>query len=97
MVYKSLNDESYGEYTKYDSIRKLRTVHANVYGASVEGVMNSSHTEKNTWARSLPKYPTRSEWFEFFSLGCLKLMGQVTKINLDLSVPVLLEALIVSA
>ena len=71
MVYKSLNDGSYGEYTKYDSIRKLRTAHANVYGASVEGVMNSSHTEKTLGQGVYLNTPPGRNGLNFFLWGVL--------------------------
>ena len=95
MVYKSLHCVSYGGYTQYDSIGKFCNTRDNACGWSVEGTMNSRYIGKDTRSRSLSKCPTRSEWFENFSLGCLKIMGQVIKINLPLSVPVILEDLIV--
>ena len=55
--------------------------------------MNSKYIRKDTPTGSLSKYPTRSEWFENSSLGCLKIIGQVTRINLNFRVSFLLEAL----
>ena len=93
MVSKSFNSGRYGGYTQYDSISKFRTSHANFYGALLEGATNSRYIGKTTRTGSLSKLTTRSEWFEIFSLGCVKTMGQVTKSNLSISLPVLLEAL----
>ena len=50
---------------------------------------------KDTWAGSLSKYSIQSVWFEKFSMGCLKIMGKVTKRNLSISIPDLLECVCV--
>ena len=47
MVPKSLNNGCYGGYTQYDSIRKLRTAHANIYGEFMEGAMNYRQIRKD--------------------------------------------------
>ena len=75
MVSKSLNARHYVGYTQYDFISKLSTAHDNVYGALVGCATNSRYIGKDTRAGSLSKPPTGSEWFEIFSLGCLKIMG----------------------
>ena len=52
-VSKSLNAGRYGGYKQYDFIRKLRTAHANVHGALMEGVMNSRYIGEYTRAGSI--------------------------------------------
>ena len=93
VVSKSLNVGRYVGYLQYEFISKFWNAHSNVYGKLVEGAMNSRCISKNTRSGIISKSPTRLEWFEKLSLGCLKIMGQVTKINLFLSVPVIFQAL----
>ena len=61
IVSKSLNYGSYADYTQYDSISKLYTAHANVYGLLVEGAMNSRCIGKDNRAVSIFKSVTRLE------------------------------------
>ena len=76
-------------------MKKIPTAHNNVYGVSVEGAMNSSYIGKYTREGSLCKFTTSLECFERFLLGCLKRMGQVNESNLFISIPVILQYLIV--
>ena len=90
VVSKSLNVGRYVGYLQYEFISKFWNAHSNVYGKLVEGAMNSRCISKNTRSGIISKSPTRLEWFEKLSLGCLKIMGHNTKSNLSIIIPVIL-------
>ena len=97
MLVKSLEP---GRYTKdhqqFETIRKLRAAYSIMYMSSSLGVGCLKTFGGETAKLTLTNLPTNSSWFERFSLGCLRRMGQ--DVRQDWAIPVeaihaLLEAL----
>ena len=93
MLRRSLDPGKYAAYSQFETIRKFRSTYSNAYMASVEGCMGASSLGRNTPKTFFSQCPTNSMWFEKFSLGCLKRMGQVMKQDLGISIDVELTLL----
>lgn len=91
VVLRSLDPGKYANYSQYDTIRKLRSAHANQYMASVSGCNSMVSIGKAKSKQMLSHCPTQSLWYERFSFGCLKRMGQIVKQDLAISIEVMLE------
>ncbi len=77
MLLKSLEPGKYhSHYQQFEMIRKLRAGFANVYMASVEGVSSLCTVGGERAKHHLTQSPTQSKWFEHFSQGCIRQMGQ---------------------
>ncbi len=77
MLLKSLEPGKYNEhYEQFETIRKLRASYSNLYMASVEGVSSMRTVGGDRAKHHLTYSPTQSLWFERFSQGCLRHMGQ---------------------
>jgi hypothetical protein len=77
MLLKSASPGRHSEhYQQYESIRKLRAGFSNVYMASLVGTQCLRTIGGERAKHYLTQCPTQSLWFERFSLGCLKRMGQ---------------------
>jgi hypothetical protein len=77
MLLKSLNPGRHSEsYQQFKTIPKLRAGYSNVYMASVIGTQCLRTIGGERAKHYLTQCPTQTLWFERFSLGCLKRMGQ---------------------
>lgn len=77
MLLKSLEPGRYhNTYQQFETIRKLRAGFSNVYMTSVEGVLSLRTVGGDRAKHHLTHSPTQSKWFELFSQGCIRRMGQ---------------------
>ena len=90
MLVKSLNPGRYEEYTQFETMRKLRSAFSNLHHASAMGAASMMTLGRDTAKTFLSTCVTHSMWFERFSKGCFKRMGQITRQDLALSVHVML-------
>ena len=93
MLKRSLEPGRYAIYSQFETIRKFRSTYSNIYMASIQGCMEASSIGRSTPKSFLSHCPTNSLWFEKFSLGCLKRMGQIIKQDLGISIEVELALL----
>jgi hypothetical protein len=90
MLIKSLEPGRYSQtYQQFETIRKLRAAYSNLHMSSLEGVNSLRTVGGETAKMSLTLSPTNSLWFERFSEGCLKRMGQEVRQDWALPLPVL--------
>lgn len=92
-VLKSLEPRRYAEYTQWETCQKLCSEYFNAYLASAAGVVDAATVGQNRTKSFVTRCPTQSLWYEKFSLGCTKRMGQITKQDLAISIEVLHELL----
>lgn len=90
MLLKSTEPGKYADYTQFETIQKFCSAYSNAYLASVSGVVEATTMGKDSSKAFLTKCPTQLLWFEKFSLGCVKRMGQIVKQDLASSVELLL-------
>jgi len=90
MLVKSLNPGRYGDYTQFETMRKLRSAFSNLHHASASGAASMMTLGRDTAKTFLSTCVTHSLWFEHFSKGCFKRMGQITRQDLALSIHVML-------
>lgn len=77
MLMKSLEPGRHSAtYQQFETIRKLRAGFSNIYMASQEGVMGLRTVGGDKVNHYLTHSPTQSKWFEMFSQGCVRRMGQ---------------------
>jgi len=77
MLMKSLEPGRYNaSYQQFETIRKLRAGFANIYMASQDGVSSLRTVGGDKVKHHLTHSPTQSKWFEMFSQGCVRRMGQ---------------------
>ncbi len=77
MLLKSLEPGRYhATYQQFETIRKLRAGFSNVYMASVIGSQAMRTVGGDRVKHYLTYSPMQSLWFERFSQGCLRRMGQ---------------------
>jgi hypothetical protein len=77
MLIKSLEPGRYSAvYQQFETIRKLRATHSNLYMSSLEGTHAMRSIGGEMAKMSFAMMPTNSLWFERFAQGCLKRMGQ---------------------
>ena len=93
MLQRSLDPGRHASYSQFQTIRKLRSAHSNQYMASLRGALASATLGRTFGKSFLTQTPTNSLWFERFSMGCLKRMGQVVKQDLGISIEVELALL----
>ena len=93
MLQRSLEPGRYALYSQFQTIRKLRSAYANQYMASLRGSLSAATLGRTMGKAILTQCPTNSIWFERFSLGCLKRMGQEVRQDLGISIEVLLALL----
>ena len=88
MLLKSLEPGRYNQdYQQYETIRKLRAGYSNLCMASVVGT-SSLHTMGGDHVKHyLMTSPTQSAWFERFSLGCVRRMGQDVRQDWAITLP----------
>jgi len=90
MLLKSLEPGRYSSrYQQFATVRKLRAGFSNIYMASCEGV-NCLRTVGGDKAKhQLTHSSTQSLWFERFSQGCVRRMGQEVRQDWAIPLPVL--------
>jgi hypothetical protein len=77
MLIKSLEPGRYSPaYQQFETIWRLRATFSNMHMLSLEGVNSLRTVGGETAKMSLALLPTNSLWFERFTEGCLKRMGQ---------------------
>lgn len=79
ILQRSLDPGRHATYSQFQTIRKLRSAYSNQYLSSVKGALASATLGKSIGKSFLTQCPTNSIWFEKFSIGCLKRMGQIVK------------------
>jgi hypothetical protein len=86
MLLKSLEPGRYSRgHQQFETIRKLRAGYSNIYMASVEGATSLQTVGGDRVKHFLTQSPTQSTWFERFSAGCLRRMGQ--EVRQDWAIP----------
>jgi hypothetical protein len=86
MLLKSLEPGRHcRDHQQFETIRKLRAGFANMYMASVEGASSLRTVGGDRVKHFLTTSPTQSTWFERFSAGCLRRMGQ--EVHQDWAIP----------
>jgi len=87
MVLKSLEPGRYDSYQQYETIRKLRAAYSNIYMASKEGGSSLRSFGGDRVKHYLTDSPTQSLFFERFSQGCVRRMGQEVKQDWAITLP----------
>lgn len=93
MLLKSLQPGRYQSYSQFETMRKLRSAYSNFYHASAQGATAMMTLGRDTAKTFLSTCPTQSLWFERFTQGCLRRMGQEVRQDLAISIKVLLTLL----
>ena len=93
MLAKSVEPGRYRNYTQFETLRKLRCAYSNLFHASALGSGSMSTLGRDTAKTFLSACPSHSLWFERFSKGCLRRMGQEVRQDLAISVKVMLALL----
>jgi hypothetical protein len=90
MLAKSLNPGRYQDYTQFETLRKLRSAFSNLHHALASGSAAMMMLGRDTAKTFLSTCTTHSLWFERFSKGCFRRMGQETRQDLAISIQVML-------
>lgn len=61
MLLKTLKQGKYGNYTQFDTVRKLWSAFANMYIASVEGALSDVFVGRDIHTALITRCPTQSE------------------------------------
>jgi len=86
MLLKSLeHGRFHRDHQQFETIRKLRAGYSNMYMASIEGASSLRTVGGDRVKHFLTTSPTQSTWFERFSAGCLRRMGQ--EVRQDWAIP----------
>ena len=93
MFQRSLEPGRHASYSQFHTIRKLRSAYSNQYLTSAKGALASATLGRSFGKSFLTQCPTNSIWFEKFSTGCLKRMGQIVKQDLGIFMEVELALL----
>lgn len=96
MLLKSTDPGRYANYQQFESIRKLRAAYSNIFMASKEGTKSLRTFGGDKAKHTLTNSPTQSIFFERFSLGCVRRMGQEVRQDWAIPLPTmhaLMEAL----
>jgi len=90
MLLKSLEPGRYSlRYQQFATVRKLRAGFSNIYMASHAGVSCLRTVGGDRAKHQLTYLPTQSVWFERFSQGCVRRMGQEVRQDWAIPLPVL--------
>ena len=85
------NDKS---HTQFDTIRQLRTCHANFERVSAESVFHHLSLDITSGPnKDITRIGTSTVWFRRFVTGCHSRMGQISKPNLGLTTNLILRVL----
>jgi len=87
MVLKSMEPGRYDAYQQYETIRKLRAAYSNLYMASREGSNSLRSFGGDRVKHYLTDSPTQSLFFERFSQGCVRRMGQEVRQDWAITLP----------
>ena len=88
MLLKSLSPGRHSAiYQQFKTIRKLRAGYANVFMASLQGTQSLRTVGGDRAKHYLTQSPTQSLWFERFSQGCLRRMGQDVRKDWAITLP----------
>ena len=88
MLLKSLSPGRHSStYQQFETIRKLRAGYSNVFMASVQGTQSLRTVGGDRVKHYLTQSPTQSLWFERFSQGCLRRMGQDVRKDWAITLP----------
>ncbi len=91
MLVKSTKPGRHNEsYTQFETMRKLRAAYSNMFHASARSNIDTLMLGRDMTKSFLTTCPTKSNWFERFSSGCLQRMGQEVKQDLVVSIQVML-------
>jgi hypothetical protein len=91
MLMKTLEPGRYhSSYQQFETVRKLRAAYSNVYMASREGVLSLRTIGGDRAKHHLTFSPTQSAWFERFSQGCIRRMGQDLRQDWAIPLPAML-------
>lgn len=92
LLMDSLSPGKHEATVKHSSVRKIRSVFANIWGATALG-STSSQTWLSDYKRRTvaTKAPTATEWFTCFSAGIRNRMGTRTKQDAAVSIEVMVE------
>jgi hypothetical protein len=71
MLAKSLEPGRYKNYTKFETMRKLRSAFSNLFHASAAGSVSMLTLGRDSAKTFLSSCPSHSLWFERFAKGCL--------------------------
>jgi hypothetical protein len=93
MLAKSVEPGRYRNYTQFEMLRKLRSAYSNLFHASALGSGSMATLGRDTAETFLSSCPSHSLWFERFSKGRLRRMGQEVRQDLAISVKVMLALL----
>jgi hypothetical protein len=94
MLLKSLEPGRYSHrYQQFETIRKLRAGYSNMYLSSQEGTACLRTMGGDRIKHSLTHSPTQSAWFERFSQGCIRRMGQDVRQDWAITLPTMHELL----
>jgi hypothetical protein len=90
MLLKSLEPGRYSaRYQQFATVRKLRAGFSNIYMASEEGASCLRTVGGDKAKHQLTYSPTQSLWFERFSQGCVRCMGQGVRQDWAIPLPVM--------
>lgn len=90
MLLKSMEPGRYhASYQQFETIRKLRAGFSNMFMASYEGVTSLRTVGGDRAKHTLTNSPTQSLWFERFSQGCVRRMGQDVRQDWAIPLPVM--------
>jgi hypothetical protein len=87
MVLKSLDPGWYTHFQQFESICKLQATYSNIYMASLQGTSSLRSFGGDQAKHYLMDSPTQSLFFEWFSLGCVRRMGQEARQNWAITLP----------
>jgi hypothetical protein len=90
MLLKSLDPGRYNsKYQQFETVRKLRAGFSNLYMASSEGASCLRSVGGDRSKHQLTHLATQSQWFERFSQGCVRRMGQDVRQDWAIPLPAL--------
>ncbi len=94
MLLKSLEPGRHNkQYQQFETIRKLRAGFSNIYLSSLEGTSCLRTMGGDRIKHALTHSPTQSTWFERFSQGCIRRMGQDVRQNWAITLATMHELL----
>jgi hypothetical protein len=96
MVAASLGEGRYsGTHKQWDTIRRIRSAYSNQFRASARGNVTalSLTDHKGANVQRMTRDPCGSLWFQRFTEGCRKRMGQDWRPNRAISIELILEVL----
>lgn len=89
MIMESLEPGKYAGYQQFESIRKLHASFSNIYMAPFEGFQSFRSSGGEVSKNFLNHNPTQSSFFQHFSQGCVRRMGQEVHQDWAIQLPVM--------